>query len=316
MPRVRKLEIVPEGTQRNGQDVPLSVLESVVRNFNEDARPPITLGHPPKGADQVAALGRVGNLTIVTNSKGKSTLVGDMIYTPELEELEDSGKFEGQSAGIYKYPDKEDEYYLHHLAQLGQLPPAAEIKTQNVQLSDAGEESAFLLSAHIVSDENKSETKIMKFKDLMASVKSFSDEEKKELGEALGFKADAEPKGDDTPTDNKKKTDEPEPTDDKTENPEVKAMREAMASDRRESLAELADSANLSDGMKATVKKMIKSSSDIELCAAGENSRYNEIKTIIKSTPTAATFNPTQEFNLSDGKDEPKGYSSFNSEGW
>ncbi|MBD6947952.1 hypothetical protein G3219_23795 [Vibrio parahaemolyticus] len=47
MPRIRKLELVGEGIQRNGQPVDKSVLESVVRNSG-GSRPPVTLGHPKK----------------------------------------------------------------------------------------------------------------------------------------------------------------------------------------------------------------------------------------------------------------------------
>ncbi len=205
MPRIRKLEIVAAGIQRNGQPVDKSVLESVVRNFSSDARPPITLGHPEKGADQIAALGRVDNLQVGENAEGKAALFGEMHYSPELEQLEDDKKFEGQSAGIYPLPGKDGEFYLHHLAQLGQLPPAADIKTRDLfELSDDGQGQAFYLFANTGEQKNKqSENPIMEFKDLMKAVKSYSDDEKKELGEALGFKAAAQ--ADEEPTPDKKK---------------------------------------------------------------------------------------------------------------
>lgn len=48
--RVRKLEIVADGIQKNGQPVTKAQLESVVRNYKPDARPPVTPGHQPKAA--------------------------------------------------------------------------------------------------------------------------------------------------------------------------------------------------------------------------------------------------------------------------
>ncbi len=201
MPRIRKLELVGEGIQRNGQPVDKSVLESVVRNSG-GSRPPVTLGHPGKGDDKIKALGRVDVRGIGTNDKGEAVLLCEQHYTPELEELEDQGYFEGQSAGIYPLPGKPGEFYLHHVAQLGSLPPAANIKTLDVvELSDDGESDAiFLFSNTGAQTKQPNENAIMKFEDLMKAVESYSDDEKKQLGDALGFKApEDKPKDEDTP---------------------------------------------------------------------------------------------------------------------
>ncbi|MCE7729623.1 hypothetical protein [Vibrio campbellii] len=318
MPRIRKLEIVAAGIQRNGQPVDKSVLESVVRNFSSDARPPITLGHPEKGADQIAALGRVDNLQVGENAEGKAALFGEMHYSPELEQLEDDKKFEGQSAGIYPLPGKDGEFYLHHLAQLGQLPPAADIKTRDLfELSDDGQGQAFYLFANTGEQKNKqSENPIMEFKDLMKAVKSYSDDEKKELGEALGFKAAAQ--GDDEPTPDKKKpankSDGSEGGD--VESEEIKAMQNAMADDRREQLTELANNANLGDEMKKTIDSMIKKTPAIELCNTGEDSRFAEIKSLIKAQPEKqpnSGLGIFEEINLSDEGGEKD---TFDPTGW
>ncbi|MBE8578644.1 hypothetical protein [Vibrio sp. OPT18] len=319
MPRVRTLEIVAEGVQRNGKPVGEEVLRSVVRNFNKDARPPVTLGHPEKGDDKVAALGRIANLRVENNAKGKPALFGEQIYTPELEGLEDAGKFEGQSAGIYPHPGKPGEFYLHHVAQLGQLPPAADIETHNlIQLSDDGTSDEPLLLAASIIPENKqaSENDIMKFEDLMKAIKSFSEEEKTQLGEALGFKAEEEA----DPTKKEPETKPPTKPDgdgkggDDFENPQVKLMQETMAGDRRDQLTELADSSNLSEGMKTVITSMIKNASAIELCNSGEGSRFNEIKTLIKAQPAKPSFNPFEEINLSDDKGGEK--ETFRSDEW
>ncbi|WP_219079370.1 hypothetical protein [Vibrio parahaemolyticus] len=183
MPRIRKLELVGEGIQRNGQPVDKSVLESVVRNSG-GSRPPVTLGHPEKGDDKVPALGRIDVRGVGTSDKGEAVLLCEQHYTPELEELEDQGYFEGQSAGIYPLPGKPGEFYLHHVAQLGSLPPAANIKTLDVvELSDDGESDAiFLFSNAGVQTKQPNENAIMKFEDLMKAVKSYSDDEKKAAG--------------------------------------------------------------------------------------------------------------------------------------
>lgn len=189
--RVRKLEIVADGIQKNGQPVTKAQLESVVRNYNSDSRPPVTPGHPSKGSDQIAALGRASNLRTEAGSgdkAGKTVLVGEVVYTPEMEALEDSGAFEGFSAGIHPVPDKDGEWYMHHLAFLGQLPPAADTKTRDVvNLSDSDFcDGAIYLSAEVGnanSDDN--ETGITMKKD---ELKTLMGEVVKEQLEGMGIK--------------------------------------------------------------------------------------------------------------------------------
>ncbi|HHI4988156.1 hypothetical protein CGI23_12690 [Vibrio parahaemolyticus] len=310
MPRIRKLELVGEGIQRNGQPVDKSVLESVVRNSG-GSRPPVTLGHPEKGDDKVPALGRIDVRGVGTSDKGEAVLLCEQHYTPELEELEDQGYFEGQSAGIYPLPGKPGEFYLHHVAQLGSLPPAANIKTLDVvELSDDGESDAiFLFSNAGVQTKQPNENAIMKFEDLMKAVKSYSDDEKKQLGDALGFKA---PEG--------KPKDEGNPkgegaTQEGQESEELKQMRESMAGDRRDTLTELANDANLGEDMLKVITSMIKGASAIELCNTGEGSRYAEIKSLIKATPekkkgSLDVFGNIELSNEGEEKD------TFDPEGW
>lgn len=325
MPRIRKLEIVAAGIQRNGQPVNQSVLESVVRNFSSDARPPITLGHPDKGADKIKALGRVDNLQVGENSEGKPALFGEMHYTPELETLEDSKEFEGQSAGIYPLPGKDGEFYLHHLAQLGQLPPAADIKTHDiVELNDDGQGNAFYLFANTgVYKKEESENSIMKFADLMKAVKSYSDDEKKELGEALGFKAN-EPEGNDPDKEKKKSTKKSdskegdgsaEPGGD-VENEQVKELQNTIANDRRDQLTELANNATLGDEMKKTITSMIKNTSSIELCNTGDSSRFAEIKSLIKAQPEKPSHSGLSLFEEIELSNEGGEDNAFNPDGW
>ncbi|HIF6160979.1 TPA: hypothetical protein ACX3IN_001923 [Vibrio parahaemolyticus] len=285
MPRVRKLEIVGEGVQRNGKPVDRSVLESVVRNYNPDARPPVTQGHPDKGADKIPALGRIAVMGVGKNDKGEAVLLCEQHYTPELEEYEDKGYLEGQSVGIYPHPGKDGEYYLHHVAQLGQLPPAAELKTRDVvNLSDEGVDGAIYVFANVgeQKQENKDEDIMGSITKLIEAVKACTDEEKKALGDALGF----EPKSTEQPA--------PKKEEGKTEGEEhkekgneaLKDMQKQMGEDRRDRLTELADARKIPTD--ARVRTMIKNSDAIELCANGDTSRFGEIKALIEDAPTVS----------------------------
>ncbi|MBE3791310.1 hypothetical protein HJ184_09250 [Vibrio parahaemolyticus] len=291
MPRIRRMEIVGEGVQRNGATVTREMLDSVVRNYNPEVRPPITLGHPKKGDDQMAALGRVANLRTETNDKGKYVLVGEMHYTPELEELEDSLKFEGQSAGIHPLKNKPGEYHLHHLAQLGQLPPAGDVKTKDViQLSDDdfGDDCIYL-SAY-VGNATEEENDTMDFKKLMAAIAGYSDDEKKQLAETLGIKAAPvvePPDGDD---DKKKKGS------DDLESEAVKKLQNSMASDRKSVLKDLLNDGTreISDAQKEALGKQIDAASTVELCDDGEGGFFNNTKAFIKTYPAKSSSTTTK----------------------
>ncbi|CAH8191663.1 conserved hypothetical protein [Vibrio aestuarianus] len=321
--RVRKLEIVADGIQKNGQPVTKAQLESVVRNYKPDARPPVTPGHPTKGSDQIAALGRVSNLRTEAGSgdkAGKTVLVGEIIYTPEMEALEDSGKFEGFSAGIHPVPDKDGEWYMHHTAFLGQLPPAAETKTRDVvNLSDSDFcDGAIYLSAEVgnQSGSDDNETGITMKKD---ELKALLGDAVKEQLEAMGIKPgtpepakkdDAQPEGDETTGGGDKSS------------AVVTAMQDTLAGDRKETLAELADSREMIDELRKSVKAMIDGASAIELCASGDGNRYSQLKSMLTAMPEkkAAPAKPstwdqlTQNLELADSGGAQK--DSFNPEGW
>lgn len=320
--RVRKLEIVADGIQKNGQPVTKAQLESVVRNYKPDARPPVTPGHPTKGSDQIAALGRVSNLRTEAGSgdkAGKTVLVGEIIYTPEMEALEDSGKFEGFSAGIHPVPGKDGEWYMHHTAFLGQLPPAAETKTRDVvNLSDSDFcDGAIYLSAEVgtQSGSDDNETGITMKKD---ELKALLGDAVKEQLEAMGIKPnspapakkDGEPDKDGEVTNN----------DDKS-NVAVTAMQNTLASDRKETLTELAASREMNDELRKSVKAMIDSATAIELCASGDGNRYQQLKSMLSAMPEkkAASTKPsvwdqlTQNLELAD---DGAAKENFNPEGW
>lgn len=319
MPRVRKMRIVASGIQKNGQPVTKGQLESVVRNYKSDSRPPITPGHPTKGSDQTAALGRVANLRtedVVIDGQEKTALMGEVLYTPELESKEDSGEFEGFSAGIYPLPDKSGEWYMHHLAVLGQLPPAADTKTLDViNLSDSDfSEDAIILSADVGTPNSNKKIEGLEMDEAKL---------KKLIEDAV--KAHAKPTDDKTKSgDDKSKPGETKkPAETGNENAEVSEMRESMATDRREQLTELADTREMTDALRASVKTMIDSATPIELCTGGDSSRYSELKNMIKAMPEKTGNKPNKaepldellkEINLAAN---PTGdAATFDSEGW
>ncbi|MGR5240216.1 hypothetical protein ACPV36_04905 [Photobacterium damselae] len=150
MGRIKKLSIVTTGVQQTGVTVTKEMLESAVSNFNAGARPPVTLGHPSDGCDQCAAYGRVDNPVVIASEKspGEYELIIEVHYTDYLEHLEDTGEFEGFSIGLFPMVGK-DGWYIHHLAILGGLPPAADMKViEVVQLSTLPEnKQAIMLTA-------------------------------------------------------------------------------------------------------------------------------------------------------------------------
>ncbi len=321
--RIRKLEIVADGIQKNGQPVTKAQLESVVRHYKPDARPPVTPGHPTKGSDQIAALGRVSNLRTEAGSgdkTGKTVLVGEIIYTPEMEALEDSGKFEGFSAGIHPVPDKDGEWYMHHTAFLGQLPPAAETKTRDVvNLNDSDFcDGAIYLSAEVgtQSGSDDNETGITMKKD---ELKALLGDAVKEQLETMGIKPNTPAPANEGGKPNK---DGKATKGDDKSNVAVTAMQETLAGDRKETLTELANSREMSDELRTSVKAMIEGASAIELCASGDGNRYSQLKGMIaampekKATPVqpSAWDQLTQHLELADDGNAKK--DNFNPEGW
>ncbi len=319
--RIRKLEIVADGIQKNGQPVTKAQLESVVRNYNSDSRPPVTPGHPSKGSDQIAALGRASNLRTEAGTgdkAGKTVLVGEVVYTPEMEALEDSGAFEGFSAGIHPVPDKDGEWYMHHLAFLGQLPPAAETKTRDVvNLSDSDFcDGAIYLSAVVGSQSGSddNETGITMKKE---ELKELLGEVVKEQLNGMGIKPNAAPAA---KKDGEQNTGKDTTTD--KSNEAVISMQETLAGDRKDTLTELADSREMSDELRKNVKAMIKGASAIELCAAGEDSRYTQLKNMITAMPEKKAAPPqssafdllTKELELADTGSAQK--ENFKTENW
>ncbi|MCY1697149.1 hypothetical protein OVA10_03475 [Lelliottia sp. SL45] len=275
MARRRTLSLITAGVQKNGKPVDLNTLRQVVKNHNEQSRAPISAGHPEKDADKVKALGRVSYPRIEGDE-----LVVELVYTPELEALEDSGEFEGFSAGIYPRPDN-GEYYLHHVAVLGQLPPAADIKTRDVvNLSVSTPEEMITLSATVKSELYMPMNKEDKDA-LLGEIGTLIDSKLKGLKPAgdKGTKTPTGPGGDDkTVTDPKVTAMEQQLT----------AMQENTKTDRIAQITELADQKGLSDDEKKPVLAMLNARSAIELCDNSEGGIFASTKAMLSARPDKA----------------------------
>jgi hypothetical protein len=138
------MRLVKKGVQKNGAVVDDSVIKDVIATFNPSARPPITLGHPKDS--RVPAFGRVTRVYELSDG-----LHGDVQKTPILKSLEASGHYEGWSAGIPKGPD--GRWYLHHLAWLGELPPASDISGDDVAVVELNNNTKDMLLLDMEGEE-------------------------------------------------------------------------------------------------------------------------------------------------------------------
>ena len=302
MARVRTLSLVGDGVQKNGKTVTKAMLGDIVKRWSGDGRPPITLGHPAQGADKVAALGRVDNPRTEPSRRvpGKTELVVELHYTPELEKLEDEGKFEGFSAGIYPTVDGKG-YYLHHVAALGQLPPAAETETRElVELSSDGMEQMVVLSGVLTFSDSQTEDIEMTKEELAASLKEILAEQMKPLTERLeklekGGKDDGN-KDDQTDDPNKDKKPgeqgKDKPLVDSQARDQLKTMQETVKSDRIAQATELANAKGWGEAEFKPLLTMLQKAEPVELCNNAEDGLFATVKatinarTVVQSKPS------------------------------
>jgi len=278
MARVRTLSLVGDGVQKNGKTVTKAMLGDIVKRWSGDGRPPITLGHPAQGADKVAALGRVDNPRTEPSRRvpGKTELVVELHYTPELEKLEDEGKFEGFSAGIYPTVDGKG-YYLHHVAALGQLPPAAETETRElVELSSDGMEQMVVLSGVLTFSDSQTEDIEMTKEELAAAMK------------------DVRNKDDQTDDPNKDKKPgeqgKDKPLVDSQARDQLKTMQETVKSDRIAQATELANAKGWGEAEFKPLLTMLQKAEPVELCNNAEDGLY----ATVKATINARTVTPNK----------------------
>lgn len=311
MPRIRTLSLVGDGVQKNGKLVTKAMLVDIAKRFSRDARPPITLGHPGPGADKVAALGRVDNPRIEPSRRfpGKSELVVELHYTPALEGHEDKGEFEGFSAGIYPTQDGKG-YYLHHVAALGQLPPAAETETQElVELSSDGIDNMVVLSGALTFSDSQNEDIEMTKEELAAALAETMKEAMRPVTERLEkLEKSASPDGKDKEPSQDKTGQDGKPVEDTEARTQLKAMQETVKSDRIAQATELANAKGWSTEEFKPLLGMLQKAEAIELCNNTPDGMFASIKaTITARQPTKSTPSPlTQTLEFADNKGDKK----------
>ena len=98
----------------NGQVLTKEHLQQIVKNFKDEV--PITLGH--QKADYMPAFGWIKKVKL---SEDGEVLYGDTELSDVLKEAYDFGLYKKWSIGLRK--NDKGEWYLHHVAFLGAVPP-------------------------------------------------------------------------------------------------------------------------------------------------------------------------------------------------
>ncbi|WP_457640492.1 hypothetical protein [Persephonella sp.] len=129
-----------EGIKRNGLELTADIINQVVETFSElNYKPPIVLGHISDYKDGEPAHGRVISVKAVKQPNGKTCLAGELKMTGYLQNLLNTGEYDGFSIGV-KFDPETNKAYLHHLAVLGAYPPADQTSGEPVNLSLSDEE--------------------------------------------------------------------------------------------------------------------------------------------------------------------------------
>jgi len=108
-----RIELAKTGNW-NGQVLTKEHLEQVVKNFKDEV--PVVLGHLK--ADHMPAFGWVKSVEL---SEDGETLYSDVELSDPLKEAYEFGLYKKWSIGLRK--NDKGEWYLHHLAFLGAVPP-------------------------------------------------------------------------------------------------------------------------------------------------------------------------------------------------
>ena len=120
--KIRKREIAKVGifgTKENPQIVTEKDLKEIAETFKEIKKAPISLsGHWPDASSP-----RLGNVTGVIYDAKTETLTGEIEEEDVLSEAVDAGYYPDVSIGA-RQRASDGKMYLHHLAYLGEEPPA------------------------------------------------------------------------------------------------------------------------------------------------------------------------------------------------
>jgi ribosomal protein L12E/L44/L45/RPP1/RPP2 len=298
------MRLIKKGMQKNGLPVTGDHINDVIRNFNMSALPPISLGHPKDS--RFPALGRVTKVW-----KQADGLHGMVQKTPKLIQLESEGYYHGWSAGLQRDPS-DNSWYLHHLAWLGELPPASDIDDGSVAYFDSktsGKEETFLLDMEdsMTPEEVKKLIEESLNKDvkesltaLQAQVAALS-EKKTDKNSTGDSKKGTDDKGSD---DKKNKTSEPPKKDPETEK-QLNALFETLKNERLGSLRGKLNDKGLSDSQIEKILSVATSASALEFSDNGKDSFYNRLIGLCEAIPDSNQNIMTKSmFNLSDNPKE------------
>jgi hypothetical protein len=119
--RIRKREIAKVGiygSSENPQTVHRKDIKEIEETFSDIRRAPLQFGHSATATDP-----RLGNVISVYSDNDGNSLYADIEEHDALADAVDSGFYPDVSIGA-RQRAKDGKMYLHHLAYLGQEPPA------------------------------------------------------------------------------------------------------------------------------------------------------------------------------------------------
>lgn len=299
---MRKLLVKP-GLQKNGQIVTTKDLQETRDNFNPDAQPPITLGHPT--SSESPAFGRVESVELTEEG-----LEGNLNYTPELTALESKGYYKGWSVGLK--PGK-NGYYLHHLAMCGELPPAGEIKNlsmvavepTDIILTDNLEDTSMTPDEvkQLIAEETKP------YKDKITALEAQVAASKQKGEEKPGDGEKGKP-ADKDKAEEKPKTDKAEDKKgDEKQSKELADVLGVLKKERVERLKEAAKAKGLSDDQIKPLVTMVESAKDISLADA--DNPFDQAMQFVAGLPAPDKKGMTAPIELSDKAGEPFDYNGL-----
>ncbi|WP_418113397.1 hypothetical protein RJD40_10615 [Vibrio scophthalmi] len=279
MARMRKMSIVTTGVQKNGKVVTKAMLESAISNFNKDARPPVVTGHIDDCSDRFPAYGRVDNPQLIESQEqsGESELIIEVHYSAFLEEMEDSGDFEGFSISLHPLEGREG-WYIHHLAILGSLPPAGDTKTlEVVELSALPKgKQAVQLSATII----KASILDMDEEALKALVTTMTtDAVKVAVQEALNSNSENTPAPANLPTDHV------ESDETKQLKNQLAQVQETTKTTRINEIKALAETKDMSADELKPIVDALEATDAVNLCDNSDKGMFANMKRIVQAKP-------------------------------
>ncbi|MDR2049077.1 MAG: hypothetical protein LBP69_06455 [Treponema sp.] len=145
MKLVRTLELARTGEWgQDGAPITRRDLAEIVETFA--GRPPLTVGHIPRGQKEGPRYGQV--LSVGLAEKG-NTLTGRVEFGDAANTAYTAGEYDGWSVSIPRR-GKDGKRYLHHLALLGETPPKIPglrdfggLPTANYEYADGDQEEAY-----------------------------------------------------------------------------------------------------------------------------------------------------------------------------